>query len=690
MSRKPRLSLESLESKVLLNGGPPVPPGISLSAVGVLNIKCGDSDDFSHVWVANGQVHANLGHMTYISDGNGGQIQVPVLDSEMTFAPAQVHGISFDGGVGNDSFTNDTAIGSHAFGGSGNDTLVGGRGADVLWGMDGLDTLDGRNGDDVLRGFAGNDTYLFSSAGNRGATLGSDTVYEDANADTDKLDLSALTGVTINLKSTAAQIVKTDYLTLTLGSSLGIEDVTGTSGADKITGNDRPNRIMALGGNDTVNAGAGDDIVYGGDGHDWLYGKAGNDTLHGGAGNDHLYPGVDTNIVTDGSGNDYVDFHFSATAVNYTTGGGNDTVIGSFMADHLTGTSGNDWLEGGVGDDTLSGGSGNDTLLGKWGSNTISDGPGNDLIDFSADDEPVTFTTGGGNDTVIGSSQNDVLTGSSGADLLYGGAGNDRLFGQGGTDVLYGQDGNDWLEAGTVFEFASGGQGTDYNAHKWAKYGTTAGDVMQTGVGDCVFMSALAGGALQGINLGDRIIYQGNYVYNVQLFDGDGNVYNQQVGFDGSILFEDGVRIDPRSAAEGEFWTILYQRAYLEMTANLDVDFKDPEYAMRAVTGHSVDSSGWFDPALVQAALAAGHVVTAGDADDTNKVYAHHSYTVVAVSQHNGVWEILLRNPWGKDVNWDDLGDGTKVAFGSNSDGLIGLSWNSFVGYHDFDRISVS
>ena len=91
----------------------------------------------------------------------------------------------------------------------------------------------------------------------------------------------------------------------------------------------------------------------------------------------------------------------------------------------------------------------------------------------------------------------------------------------------------------------------------------------------------------------------------------------------------------------------------------------------------------------IRLALNDGKVVTAGNADDTLRVYAHHSYSVLDVYQSNGTWRIKLRNPWGKDVNANDIANGTKVATGAN-DGIIDMTWSSFQGYNDFDRISIS
>jgi Ca2+-binding RTX toxin-like protein len=692
MSRS--LRLEALEAKITPAGGLPTPVGISLNPFGVLHIKGDDHDDVATVTVENGQIHAIQKHRVPNPVDGLPPILLPFQDKLFTLA--QVKSISFFGASGNDSFTNDTAIKSTGLGGDGDDLLVGGSNKDLLSGGNGNDTLEGRASSDDLRGGYDDDTFVFTPiAGSFG--LGSDRITESANRDTDVLDFSGFpkvlgSGITVQLTTPSIQIVKTGMLSLTLSDALGIEDVIGTFGDDYVQGNDRPNHIVGDEGNDHLVGLGGADRLYGESGLDLLSGGIGNDTLDGGTGSDRIITGVGNNSVVDGSGDDLVDFQGNSVGVNYTTSGGNDTVIGTNYADKITGSSGNDRLEGGFGDDNLSGGLGNDVLIGGPGKNVINDGSGNDTVDFSGNATAITYTTTGGNDKVIGSKYNDKITGSSGNDSLYGGAGNDQLFGKGGTDEVYGQAGNDWLEAGSVSEVADGGDGTDYNAYRWAINGATYDDVKQGGIGSCVFLSGLSSAAAQGMDLASRISYLGNFTYNVKLYNVETQaIDNREVVFNGFIYTKpDGTRIDPWQADPEEFWTILYQRAYVQMANYADLDFTDPDDAMYAVTGRSVDTGDWSDPTVVKNALADDKVVTAGNADDTYKVYAHHSYTVLDVYQQSGTWYIKLRNPWGKDVKSSDLADGSHVAYGSNNDGIIVLTWSSFQGYHDFDRISIS
>jgi Ca2+-binding RTX toxin-like protein len=680
-ARRPRLGLQELEDRRVLTVpyiNPDIffpPPGISLSGAGTLSIVGDDSETNATVSVANGKVQVSLVAVTYKQVGLGSVVPIGSF-TDAEYDLANVSQIYFYGYGGNDEFYNNTSIPSTDYGHGGDDILQGGTVADKLYGGAGVDMLEGRAGDDLLDGGGDSDLYVFN-----GLWLGSDTVAEAANLDGDGLDFKGLTsgsGVTIDLASTAKQLIHSwgsyPSLYLTLTSSSGVEDVDGTNAKDVLKGNGRDNGLYGYGGNDE------------------LYGFGGGDWLVGGVDNDKIYAGTGNNHVEDGTGNDYVDLTGNSAGVTYATGGGNDTVHGSDFADKITGSAGNDVLYGHLGGDTLTGGFGNDTLDAGTGQNTVSDGPGNDVVDLSDNGLPVVYTTGGGNDTVYGTAFADKITGSAGDDKLYGNGGNDRLFGLAGTDELYGGENDDWLEAGSQVEFADGGDGTDFNAHQWAINGATYDDILQGKAGTCVFLSALSGAAMQGIDLEGRITYLGNYIYNVQLFNADtGQAYNQQVAFDGSFSIIDGGHWDPWPAAGGEeFWTVLYQRAYLKMSDTLGFNFKDPDYAMYALTDRSVVNGDWDDPAGLQAALNAGKVVTAGDADQTSVVYASHSYTVLEVFQSGGTWWIKLRNPWGKDVNVEDIQNGTAVPSGSNDDGIIIMTWDQFVNVNDFDRLSIS
>jgi Ca2+-binding RTX toxin-like protein len=690
-----RPRLEGLEERVVLDfgsGGGYVPPQIHRN----VNIFGTPEGDHVEILMVNGK-YAVRRHNTSETLGQlgvppAGALQAP----DELYNLADVDRFVFYGNGGHDSFINNTSATTTAYGGSGNDILIGGSGSDTFYGEAGTDTLEGRQGTDLLDGGADNDLYVYKGLTGRGA----DTIVEAANDDTDTLDFTQISkfvtagnpdpgGLNLDLAMVTAQPVWTG-LSITLSSNSGVEDVRGSEFNDVIKGNARNN---------------------------WLMGGAGDDSLYGRAG---------SNTLSDGPGNDTVDFSLNAVGVFYFTYGGNDTVIGSPYADVITGSSGNDRLEGGGGHDQLSGGLGDDSLFGGSGNNTLSDGLGNDTVDFSQNAVGVTFSTGGGSDTAIGSPFADIITGSSGndrlegrggddqlfggagSDSLYGGNGNDRLFGDSETDALYGENDNDWLEAGSATETADGGAGYDFNAHvwaikrsPWATTGATYNDIYQANIGTCVFLSALSGAAAAGIDLASRISYLGNYTYEVMLYNpGTEQAEYRQVTFDGTLqtytldlfgLPPQTGQIDPSPAPdqEGESWTLLFQRAYLQMTSALGeaisllaVDFTDAQIAMYALTGRSVSiaDGDYGDAGSVRAALQAGQVVIAGNhGGETSLIANDHAYTVLQVYSLGGYWWVTLRNPWGVDG-----GSG----YGDTGDGIIGMSWADFV--NTFEVLCIS
>ncbi len=111
------------------------------------------------------------------------------------------------GGGGSDTLTG--GLGADSLnGGSRNDVLNGGNGGDTLTGAGGNDFLDGGNGNDLLTGGGGNDT-LTGGVGNDTLTggdgnetfvfagvFGHDTISDFSANNHEKIDLSALAGIT--------------------------------------------------------------------------------------------------------------------------------------------------------------------------------------------------------------------------------------------------------------------------------------------------------------------------------------------------------------------------------------------------------------------------------------------------------------------------------------------------------------
>ncbi|MEN9667141.1 MAG: hypothetical protein RLZZ326_3504, partial [Planctomycetota bacterium] len=181
---------------------------------------------------------------------------------------------------------------------------------------DGGDVLEGRSGNDTLVGGRGDDTYVFE-----GTVLGNDTILEDlrfgksgigatgssdGRDSGDTLDFTNFgTAVSIDLTSTAVQVVAAGDLSLRLSSAVdnadeplaaeGIERVLGSALGNALAGNARANTFVAGG---SVNTFQGSDAA------DTFQLGGGSNTVDGGAGIDAVtLPGsaADYTIAISGS-----------------------------------------------------------------------------------------------------------------------------------------------------------------------------------------------------------------------------------------------------------------------------------------------------------------------------------------------------------------------------------------------------
>ncbi len=85
-----------------------------------------------------------------------------------------------------------------AYGGAGNDTINGGNQNDLLSGEAGSDIIAGSFGADTLYGGTGNDRFMNVAIGESGVGSGSrDVIADFSQIETDKIDISGLTGVYI-------------------------------------------------------------------------------------------------------------------------------------------------------------------------------------------------------------------------------------------------------------------------------------------------------------------------------------------------------------------------------------------------------------------------------------------------------------------------------------------------------------
>ncbi|MBF9197779.1 calcium-binding protein [Microvirga terrestris] len=185
----------------------------------------------------------------------------------------------FSGGAGNDTIdggagdqdaiyfiddanvTLDLRIAGQQQTGEGLDTLLNiewvyaGDAADRLTGNDRANLLDSAGGNDVLDGGLGDDTL-------------------DGGDGIDTIVFSGSIAATVDLGIVSGQ--NTGY---GLDLILGIENVTGGSGADRLTGNGLANALAGNGGKDRLSGGDGDDTLTGGAADDILTGGAGKDVF---------------------------------------------------------------------------------------------------------------------------------------------------------------------------------------------------------------------------------------------------------------------------------------------------------------------------------------------------------------------------------------------------------------------------
>jgi trypsin len=120
-----------------------------------------------------------------------------------------------------------------------------------------------------------------------------------------------------------------------------------------------------------------------------------------------------------GDADDTVDLSGTSTAWDVEGHGGDDTIIGSSVADFIIASEGDDVVSGGGGDDTISAGSGRDVVAG---------GPGDDLLFGDADPDVV---VGDGGADLIGwwsGDENDLVSGGGGLDVVDTNRSSDELF----------------------------------------------------------------------------------------------------------------------------------------------------------------------------------------------------------------------------------------------------------------------
>jgi Ca2+-binding RTX toxin-like protein len=513
-------------------------------------------DDFVSGGNGNDSLDGGNGNDTLISgqgfdtllggDGNDVLIAASPIAASLTALPFSLTGppipYFFDGGAGNDRIEIGDMSGT-AIGGDGIDTIVvssvmspfgltldlssgdlnaklstafsmsvsgferfqiiGRSAGDSITGSSNADLFNGRFGDDTLSGRFGNDTLLGED--------GKDILFGDAGSDSlsggADDDVLVGDGNAIVVSSPGVMIVppfpfpgqSTTIVPTVIRVNLGSSNEDGGLNFDA-------------------------DTLQGGFGNDWIV-STGGDTIDGDVGNDTLDfdvsgtdVGLNLNLSAGASGALTAAFGGAITGVENIRiwlGSGDDTVLGSSLADAISGGSGSDSIDGGAGNDTIYSGIGLDTILGgdnddtliqampeaietsnivklatinSLSSTTLDGGAGNDLVvvtfgganaiggagtdTISLQVElstPITLDISGDANAQISAAFNITATEfeafsvalSSGDDSASGSSGADSFEGLAGADTLNGQDGNDTLAGGLGNDQLTGGAGVD-------------------------------------------------------------------------------------------------------------------------------------------------------------------------------------------------------------------------------------
>ena len=346
-------------------------------------------------------------------------------------------------GDGNDAA--DMGAGSDiALGGAGNDSLTGGTGNDKLFGGNDDDHLWGNSGDDGLAGGSGNDWLTGGS--------GADTILGGAG---------------------------NDFLSGYSGDAAGANGMTTPEGMDQLFGGD---------GNDTILMGHGDGAMGGAGAdtfqmdHRWANSPGqfhivdfnrSEDQLqlqyiprYASDTNAEILPELRIELSPDGESSiirmngaviaqldGVTDLKLSDIHLSPDTTTDPNYIRSNYDAEVITG-DGNDLATGDSSPTAWFTGGGADSLTGSSGNDYAQLGSGDDHAQMAQGDD--SLRAGTGDDSVSGGDGNDTLWGGQDDDTLHGDAGNDRILGEEGNDLLTGGGGADSLIGGAGDDTLSG------------------------------------------------------------------------------------------------------------------------------------------------------------------------------------------------------------------------------------------
>ena len=347
---------------------------------------------------------------------------------------------------------------------------------------------------------------------------------------------------------THEKIESPDNVTL-LGDE-GDDWISNEGDSVTIDGGEGEDSIHNRGGNYvTINAGAGNDYV------DTSWGDGSNVSVNAGAGDDTISSAGNLATVYGGAGDDSIYLRATSGLVQYSSGDGNDTIIGFNESDTLTITGdsytteldGNDVIvRVGEGSVRLVGAKGKDLKINKidsteiitltedddelynyLGNVTIYGYAGKDYI-YNLEGENVTIDAGAGDDHIRNESSNVTIDGGAGDDVINsyensnvsinGGEGNDRIDSYNDSDsvTIDGGAGDDTIVNNGDNVSINAGTGNDEIRNDYSSNVT-----IDAGAGNDTIRNSESSNVT--INAGAGNDYIGNYGSDVTINAGKGN-----------------------------------------------------------------------------------------------------------------------------------------------------------------------
>ncbi|MBN1006127.1 DUF4347 domain-containing protein [Amphritea pacifica] len=149
--------------------------------------------------------------------------------------------------------------------------------------------------------------------------------------------------------------------------------------------------------------------LFGEDGNDTLIGTDMADTIDGGSGNDNIRSKKGVDILYGGSGDDFIWAEGDSVGTTGLTAGFSNYIDAGDGADRVLGGDGADRIITGAGDDTIDAGAGADNIDSGDGNDYIDAGTGADIIVAGAGDDGLNWETGDGADSFAGGSGTDEI-----------------------------------------------------------------------------------------------------------------------------------------------------------------------------------------------------------------------------------------------------------------------------------------